>query len=391
MSDSLALGDLCAAIVDCEHKTAQESPEGPCWSVGTTAIAGNRIDLRAAKRISEVTYRAWTRRAVPVEGDLILAREAPVGLVARIPSGVRVALGQRTVLLRPDPKQIEPRFLHYLLQSPAMQQQLLMTAEGSTVPHLNVADIRITRVPPLPQRRVQAGIAETLGAVDDRIESNRRRSEYGDALLDTLSGCLTGLPSVALGDLVDSERRVVDPALQGARLVDHFSLPAFDAGRMADIVPGVAIKSSKQVVYVKSILVSRLNPRIDRTWFAVPRSDVLAVASSEFLALRPRAGVTFGALWLAVRWVEFRMELIRRATGTSGSHQRVRPADALAIHVPDIRLIDPELAAEAESLLETIHQARVESQTLTELRDVLLPELLSGRLEVPEAREFAEV
>ncbi len=137
-----------------------------------------RLLADACKPVSEATYDAWTRRMRPEEGDLILAREAPVGQVIRVPREVRLCLGQRTVLLRPDAEKVEPRFLHYWLLGPDAQGMMNAQAAGATVPHLNVDDIRALDTSRLPDdRSVQAFAATTLGAIDDLIENNWRRVE----------------------------------------------------------------------------------------------------------------------------------------------------------------------------------------------------------------------
>lgn len=169
------LASIAEAIVDCEHKTAPEG-DGYALSVGTRAMKEGRIVLDACKRVSEDTYVTWTRRMRPIEGDLILAREAPVGQVVRVPDDPRVCLGQRTVMIRPDRSAVHPRFLHYWLLGPDAQHAMNSVAAGATVPHLNVADIRNLDVSRMPRDLgQQAMAAEVLGSIDDLIENNRRR------------------------------------------------------------------------------------------------------------------------------------------------------------------------------------------------------------------------
>ena len=169
------LDSISAAIVDCEHKTAPVG-DGYALSVGTKAMKNGQIILDACKPVNADTYEAWTRRTRPQEGDLILAREAPVGQVVRVPPAPPVCLGQRTVLVRPNTDLVEPRFLHYWLLGPAAQHAMTSVAAGATVPHLNVADIRALDISDMPQdRAVQTFASETLGALDDLIENNRQR------------------------------------------------------------------------------------------------------------------------------------------------------------------------------------------------------------------------
>jgi len=284
-----------------------------------------------------------------------------------------------TCLFVRDFKGNEPRWVYYLLK----YIDFSGFNSGSAQPSLNrnyLAGIPV-HVPPVHEQRA---IAEVLGALDDRIESNRRRAATAESLLDVLASACGDLPSVPLAELVEVDRISCTPSSYGDTLVDHFSLPAFDAERLPDRTPGATIKSNKLLVTTESVLVSRLNPSTNRTWLAVPDGGTVGAASTEFMVMRPCSRVGIGALWLAVRDEFFRSELARRATGTSGSHQRVRPDDALSIEVPDVRTLSTDSAAEAGGLLRLVHHSRVETRTLAELREALLPELLSGRLPVAE-------
>lgn len=168
------LSDLCELIVDCEHKTAPSVASGYPL-IRTPNIGVGRLDIEGALRVDEDTYRAWTRRATPALGDLILAREAPVGNVGPVPPGVQPVLGQRTVLIRPFPDKLDPMYLNYLLSGRQLRAWMDGVSSGATVPHLNVADIKAMPLPPLPSLATQRKIAAILSAYDDLIENNERR------------------------------------------------------------------------------------------------------------------------------------------------------------------------------------------------------------------------
>jgi len=169
------LDDICEAIVDCEHKTAPPG-DGYALSVGTRAMKNGRLVVDACKPVSRKTYDDWTRRMRPRPGDLILAREAPVGQVVVVPEDRRLCLGQRTVLIRPDYSRVHPRFLHYWMLGPDAQGTMAGQAAGATVAHLNVEDIRALDVSRLPTNTyLQAFAAAVLGALDDLMANNRRR------------------------------------------------------------------------------------------------------------------------------------------------------------------------------------------------------------------------
>jgi len=170
------LNDVCELIVDCEHKTAPTQATG-YPSIRTPNIGKGRLILDNVNRVSEETYKAWTKRAIPQANDLILAREAPIGNVAIIPNNLKVCLGQRTVLIRPDKNKVESNYLVYLLLGDEIQGKILSVSNGATVHHLNMKDIRNLELPELPSLHTQRKIAAILSGYDRLIENNTRRIE----------------------------------------------------------------------------------------------------------------------------------------------------------------------------------------------------------------------
>ena len=155
-SEDLAqtLSDVTELIVDCEHKTAPTQDAG-YPSIRTPNIGKGELILDRVNRVSEETYNLWTRRAIPIPGDLILAREAPAGNIGVIPEGEKVCLGQRTVLIRTKKNIISPYYFAYLILHPITQMRLLSHSTGATVQHVNMKDIRRLSIGSLPSLKVQ--------------------------------------------------------------------------------------------------------------------------------------------------------------------------------------------------------------------------------------------
>lgn len=183
------LAELCDLIVDCEHKTAPTQEEG-IPSIRTPNIGKGRLILDDVHRVSDDTYRAWTRRVEPKAGDLILAREAPAGNVAVIPDGLKVCLGQRTVLLRPDRSVFEPAYLAHLLLQRDSQRRLLAGQRGATVQHVNVQDIRAFRVSGVPSLVVQQGVVQKIDTLLEAGDALEAGFQQKLAALDALKQSL---------------------------------------------------------------------------------------------------------------------------------------------------------------------------------------------------------
>ena len=167
----IQLKDICD-IYDCPHTTAKDEGKGYPL-VRTPNVGKGRLILNGIHRVSEDVYNSRNARAIPEEGDLILAREAPVGNVSIIMDGQRVCLGQRVVLIKPKRELVDPHFLTYYLLSAEVQHRLKNHANGAVVAHLNVSDIRNLWVT-LPEFEEQVAIGKILRSIDDKIELNRQ-------------------------------------------------------------------------------------------------------------------------------------------------------------------------------------------------------------------------
>ena len=133
--------------------------------------------FEGAARVSEETYRERTLRAEPTHGDLLYSREGTYfGIAAEVPRETRVCLGQRMVLLRPNPIQVHFRFLRYWLNSAVLAAHIHGHRDGTVAERLNLPTIRGVPVP-VPPIAQQAAIAKVLGSLDDKVELNRRMNE----------------------------------------------------------------------------------------------------------------------------------------------------------------------------------------------------------------------
>lgn len=388
-SKNLTLADACIAIVDCEHKTAPIDTEGQYFAVGTPAMRGNRIDYREARQVSKETFKTWTRRLAPRLGDLLFAREAPVGPVVRIPETLNVAPGQRTVLLRPDPLSVESDYLFYLLTSPEQQIRLLQKAEGSTVPHLNVADVRSFELPTLPPLDTQKEIAEALRALDDKIESNRRAQRFGEGVLraqvEVLFQESDGEDAGALSDYCSLVKEPVKVSELHSEL-NYIGLEHVPRGSIfLDLwTSAEGLASNKSRFQAGDILFGKLRPYFKKVGVA----PVDGVCSTDILVLRPHAA----ALRAFIAVVASSDPLIDSVSASSTGTRMPRASwnDLARWPVPRLT-VEQQVRLESSTslLLERLTRLTFESKQLGQLRDTLLPELLSGRIRVPAERAAA--
>ena len=350
-----------------------------------TNIRDMRIDPTDIARVGDEHVDRLVRHQLR-PGDILYSRRGDVekcALVTEHETGWLCGTG--CLLVRVQGEHIDTRFLAYQLSTPAKRGWIRQHAVGLTMLNLNTGILREIPIE-LPDFEEQRRIAGVLGALDDKIESNQTVVTRAEQLIDEIAKQkATDLPTVALSEVCSLSKSTWKPDTSSDQTVHLFSLPAFDGGAVPEQVPVSSIKSNKTLMDRPGILVSRLNPRISRMWWVETDATPVSVCSPEFAYLT--AGDMHGltCTWLAVRSPEFRGEIVDRVTGTSGSHQRVRPADLMTIGVPDYRSLAEHTQMTVLTLLHLLSARRQQSVALAELRDALLPELMSGRMRVDKA------
>lgn len=261
----------------------------------------------------------------------------------------------------------DTRFLYFMIQ--LYLPTLLQGATGSTFPNISGAQLQAFEIawPPEPERN---RIAEILGSVDDKIEANSRLIETLTELVDArvAEAHAQGTESVKISDLAVQSKNQLLPSKATDGLVLHYSLPAFDAGTVPALEEADSIRSSKFVVSRPAVLFSKLNPGTPRIWMVEPDSEKYNFASTEFVVLEPRDGVSLGTLWAACRDPRVSQKLSEFARGTSSSHQRVSPKDIL-----DSSVVVPEIVEEETTLIRRLISENV---SLAETRDLLIQKLI---------------
>jgi type I restriction enzyme S subunit len=204
----VAIGEL-AEIFDGPHATPPKVNDGPVF-LGISNLAQGRLDLSSTEHLSEDDYVRWTCRVKPKPGDVVFSYETRLGEAALIPPGLRCCLGRRMGLLRALPGKVDNRFLLYAYLGPRFQATLhSRTIHGSTVDRIPLIDMPSFPIEVPRDIDEQRAIAHILGALDDKIELNRRMNETLEAMARALfkswfvdfdpvrakaEGCDPGLP-----------------------------------------------------------------------------------------------------------------------------------------------------------------------------------------------------
>ncbi|MDZ8275336.1 restriction endonuclease subunit S [Microbacterium aquimaris] len=394
MSDGWARGTLGDLVID--EFGIKSGPFGtvlsaseygavgvPVISVGEVGYGEFRVRSETPRVGEDVTSRL--PEYLLQEGDIVFGRKGAVDRSAWVSSDQDGwFLGSDGLRVRTH-SGANSRFVAFQLRGAVARDWLLQHAGGSTLLSLNQGTL--ARVPVvIPPLAEQQAIAEVLGALDDKIAANTALAQTSRAM--AIAMFRVGGSRVALRDIVTHHKRQVALATLEDDLVEHYSLPAFDAGDGPETVAPTSIKSNKFAVETEAVLVSKLNPQTPRIWPVRLGGELQRVASTEFLVLEPRSSSRW-VLWALLSQPQFMASLQGMVAGTSGSHQRVKPDDVLEAEVTDPRSLDPKLVADVDALLAPVDVLLNENRTLAATRDALLPQLMSGKLRVRDAEKLA--
>ncbi|PXA75497.1 restriction endonuclease subunit S [Auritidibacter ignavus] len=386
---------------------------------------GEAFVLNPTVKLSKGTHAPFVDMAslVPFTRDVSAAQEKPYGggmkfcdgdvLMARITPSLengktsvyRAAANQRNapafgstefIVIRGKEGISSTSFAYYLFTSPEIRDYAIGSMNGSSgrqrVQFDSLASFEID----LPELQEQRSIAATLGALDDKIESNRRAINFlGELFNAEFSRTLESTETISTRPLdaiatITKGRSYKSAELQDSpvALVTLKNIDRNGGYKHDGLKPYIGPYKPEQIVSPGEIVVAQTDltqgAEVVGRGVRVPASgnhDIL-VASLDLSILRPKDGMPNEYLLGLLSSEAFRQHCRSRVTGTTVLHLA---KDAMPTWLAPV--VSPEkqegFAATARALLSRMDAYTTENNRLTSTRDALLPELLSGRIRVP--------
>jgi len=341
-------------------------------------------------------------------------------------------------LIRPNTERVDPRFLLYAFLSPDFQE----TIRSRTIPGSTVERIALTEFPHFPIRvpalTEQQVIARLLGALDDKIELNRQMNGtletmarlvfkswfvdfdpvvtkaagrklsgmdatttalFPDRFIDSDLGPIPeGWRTEALGRFVD----LVAGKSYGSKDLQEsttalVTLKSFNRGggfRPDGLKPYTGYFKRAQVLVPGEIIVARTD--ITQAAEVIGRAALVKgnpryktlVASLDVLIVRPQSdAVTVPFLYCLMRTPEYEDHIVGHANGTTVLHLSKEGVPSYRFVLPPNALVK-RFSEIADALLEEVDLNEQECRSLSNLRDTLIPKLLSGEIRLRQAEKI---
>ncbi len=390
--------------------------------VRVTDVKYGTLNLSNTFLVDEATYSEFSRRYKPSLGDVVITRVGTYGVTARVGEAM-FCLGQNTAAI--IPKSIDSRYLYAALNSEFVRAQIEAGVVGSTQKTLSLKHIKALMIPRLGSFN-EAEIAETIGALDDRItllrETNATLEAIAQALFkswfvdfDPVRAKMEGRAPEGMDEataalfpdaLEESELGWVPKGWRVGTLADVATLNAQSllarnpppeinyidlAGVKANVfdVPQCysfadAPSRARRVLHEGDCIVGTVRPG-NRSFGFIATAQNHLTGSTGFAVLSPKQCWMTAFTYLCATRDESIDRLAALADG--GAYPAVRPE--VVASTPCALPTDEVMKAFdsiSRQLLKAIGGNSEQAQTLATLRDTLLPRLISGQLRLPEAQ-----
>ncbi len=368
-------------------------------------VGGRLVDVSIA-RVSQEHIDRLAHHKLKA-GDIVYGRRGDIGRCALIrerESGwlcgtgcLRVSLGEGDVL---------PQYLFYYLNDPSVVAWISNQAVGATMPNLNTGILRSIPVR-YPPKGIQNRIVSILSAYDDLIENNTRRIEIleemarrlyeewfvqfrfpgheGVKFKESELGLIPeGWKVVALETAVE-----INPKTKVERDGEKVFVPMGALSETGMVISGWEIKSGNSGAKFQNgdTLVARISPCLEngKTGFVdfLPASQPTACGSTEFIVLRSRS-LCPEMVYCLSRSDRFREVAMKSMSGATG-RQRVRVESLVGYPIaqPENELV-AKYHAFAQPCFKEIRVLANKNANLRQQRDLLLPKLISGEIDVSD-------
>lgn len=396
--ETLRADEYCIAVKDGTHDTPKPVDFGYKLVTGKH-VKNGQIDSSSAYYISEEDYNAINKRSMVERWDVIMSMIGTVGEAAVVKNDPDYAI-KNVALFKCGGSEVRGKWLCYYLNSPEGKGKMLGEMKGSSQQFLSLKQLR--ELPIMFSEEKVPRIVEIISNYDDLIENNQKQIK----LLEEAAQRLYKEWFVDLRFPGHENTKIVDGVPEEwnwCKLEDAIQLDpkvTLTKERMKQFIPMSALSTSSMVLDESQFtettsnsgskfqngdtLLARITPCLENgktAYVSGLKSDEGAVGSTEYIVMRAKT-INSYMVYLLARTDDFRQSAINSMSGSDG-RQRVK-SDKLKmldyLH-PTSELVEKFENVE-EPIFEKIYRLSKQMQQAKQARDLLLPKLMSGEVEV---------
>lgn len=394
MSDSVPFGSLLAKIIDNRGKTCPTSEDG-IPLIATNCIKNEHLYpvYEKVRYVSQEIYDTWFR-GHPEPGDLIFVLKGTPGRVNWVNDPVDFCIAQDMVALRVDESKVDPKYLFAVLRSSQIQQEIEGLHVGSLIPHFKKSDFDDLQIP-LVEQKLQKYIGDTYFNLSLKIDLLHRQNKTLEAMAETLfrqwfiEDAKEDWEKVTLGEVVNitSSKRIfyseyVDEGIPFYRSKEIIELnksgqtrsDLFISNERFDEIEakfGAPVEGDILLTSVGTLGVTYQVKANDRFYF----KDGNLTWFKDFK--RISSNIIF--CWLNSK--DGKEQLDNISIGSTQAALTIQGLKSLELNLPSPDVIQ-KLDEQLVGIYQKVQANQSQIQTLENLRDTLLPKLMSGEVRV---------
>lgn len=390
----IALSEGVEKIIDYRGKTPKKL--GGDWvENGIRTISAKNVhdgvldNIDSIRCVTEEIYEKWMKEKIQRNDIFIASEGASMGESMIWESDEQIVLGQRLFAVRVNPEVLNPFYLAMYMRTPEYRAELENHCTGTSVMGLSQPSLLKTKIRYIPiekQNYIGAMYQSICGKIATNTEINNNLEQQARAIYQNLFENIDSLPAewkrVSLGEVASISNKSFNPLKEPETLLEHYSIPAYDDTKFPVFELSTEIKSNKFIIDDSCFMISKLNPTTKRVWRPYCITDN-AVCSTEFIVYKAKDESMTNYLYSVINSDAFSDFMCSHVTGSTGSRQRTAPKDTLFFEV--IIPTEEELNTFQSTVAPMYAQMRdsaIENSKLKEIRDVLLPKLMSGEIDV---------
>ena len=395
--------DILDTLIDYRGKTPNKVDCG-IPLITAKIVKNGRIDTPTEFLPTE-DYNGWMVRGFPQVGDVVLTTEAPLGEVAQL-TDEKIALAQRIVCLRGKEGVLDNTYLKYFFLSNIGQNRLKARETGTTVTGIKQSELKEILID-YPKIDTQKAIASVLSSLDSKIELNRRINDNLEQQAQALfKAWFVDFEPFRGGKFVDSELGMIP---EGWNIQPISSIFNFQEG------PGIRnwqyVNNGTKFINIRCInndiiniqnanMISDEEAQGKYAHFMLKENDIViscsgtlgrkALVLKEYLPLclntsvirfTPRINRQLGFLYGYLGSSLFLNKQIELASGSVQANFGPIHLKGMSIAIPDNNVLN-QFSDIVNSIIQKKKNIISESLRLTNLRDSILPKLMSGKIKI---------
>ena len=352
------------------------------------SVFRGRYISHGERNITQQGLKSCSTQLLPKHSILFSSR-APIGYIAIAECELCTNQGFKSIV--PN-ERTDYMFLYYLLKF--NKNAIENMGSGTTFKEVSGSTMKSIPVRVPVSIEEQKRIASTLSALDDKIEENDRINcnlqNQAQALFKSWFIDFEPFGGSAPSEWCESTFGQIavlktdswSPTKNPNELIEHYSIPALDEQHYPVFETSSDIKSNKYIINSNSVMISKLNPDTKRIWRPLCITDN-SVCSTEFIVFEARKKEHKDFVYSILDSTPFLNYLCSQTTGSTNSRQRANPKSTLdySLLLPPDTVVN-DFCHIVTPMYDLINANIIENQELSKTRDILLPKLMTGEIDV---------